>query len=60
MSDHDIYVRLTPDGMAFVYSIRLRDGLIESKHVSAPGAQPSESPETEITPGYYGGSEVMD
>ena len=55
MFDHDIRIRIAGEGLAFVYSIWRAGELITTAEVSA-----ADTPEYEVAPGYYGGSEVMD
>jgi hypothetical protein len=51
MLDADIYIHISQDGLAFYYTVRNSDRLIDSGRV--------DTQET-VAPGYYGGSEAMD
>jgi len=60
MSDHEIRIRIAGEGLAFVYSIWRAGELVSTAEVRAGGAPVRETVESEVAPGYYGGSEVMD
>src|SRR5580765_2381310 len=60
MFNHEIRIRIAGEGLAFVYSIWRAGELISTAEVAAAGDPVQETLESEIAPGYYGGSEVMD
>jgi len=59
MVEHDVRIRISGEGLAFVYSVWRAGELIATAEVPA-GDPVRETPDCEVAPGYYGGSEVMD
>jgi len=59
MPENQIRIRLTHEGLSFVYSIWRAGELIQTAEVHPAGA-PVDVPEDAVFTGYYGGSEVMD
>jgi hypothetical protein len=54
--EREIFVRLSEDGLTFIYSVRRGVELIESSAVGIAGASAAEPRMDE----YYGGSSAMD
>jgi hypothetical protein len=60
MFDTDIRIRIADEGLAFVYSIFRAGEVVSAAEVRPFGAPLAQLPDTEVVPGYYGGSDVMD
>ena len=60
MYDNEVRIRIAGEGLAFVYSIWRAGELIATAEVPAAGDPVCGTPDCEVAPGYYGGSEVMD
>jgi hypothetical protein len=60
MFDNDIRIRIAGEGLGFVYSVWHAGELITTAEVRAAGDLVCDTPEREVAPGYYGGSEAMD
>ena len=60
MLNHEIRIRIAGEGLAFVYSIWRAGELVSTAEVPTGGDPFLEAMESEVAPGYYGGSEVMD
>ena len=59
MFDHEIYIRIPDEGLAFIYSTWRAGELISAGEVRS-GDPIRQTVDSDVAPGYYGGSEVMD